>query len=241
MIYTSIEQSKKLVELGINTDTADLFWLKDFDGNWEPELRINVIESTLTKNWYLHAWSLSALFDIIPSEFVEEGKFGKFIYELKIRKYKLKLSLNNMLMYKNSLNNNNNINSDTHSNLFKRKAKKTMTIGLGNKLKKNKYIRNSLNKKLKQIISFFDFKDDNIKDSSPIKKSRHVNHSAGKYTKNKERKKSFNSLNSPMKKHLSFNNINISNFRTMRTRSIKMIRRNSQGEIDEVILLGCTK
>ena len=151
----------------------------------------------------------------------------------KIRKYKLKLSLNNMLMYKNSLNNNNNINSDTHSNLFKRKAKKTMTIGLGNKPKKYKYIRNSPNKNLKQIISFFDFKDDNIKDSSPIKKSRHVNHSAGKYTKNKERKKSFNSLNSPMKKHLSFNNINISNFRTMRKRSIKMIRRNSQGDIDE--------
>ena len=153
----------------------------------------------------------------------------------KIQKYKLKLSLNNMLIYKNSLNN--NMNNDNNSNIFKRKTKKTMTLGLGNKYNKNKNKINSPNEKIKQTISFFDYKDINnninkIYNSFSPKKRRHVNHSTGKYIQNKKRTNSFNTSNLQLKKPLSHNKINIFNYRAIRKRSIKMIRRKSQGDSD---------
>lgn len=59
-ICTSIEQSKKLLELGLSSDTADLYWeyntLKFMDNDYDP----NVVGC-------LAAWSLSALLELIPN------------------------------------------------------------------------------------------------------------------------------------------------------------------------------
>ena len=134
-----------------------------------------------------------------------------------------------MLIYKNYLSN--NMNNDNNSNLFKRKMKKIMTLGLGNKPYKNKNIRNSPNKKSKQLISFFDYKDIN-NNINKINNSPSPKHSAGKYIQNKKRTNSFNTPNLQLKKLLSHNKIYIFNYREISKRSIKMIRRKSQGDSD---------
>lgn len=62
-ICTTIEQSKKLIELGIDVDSADMMWI--IDGINNPYIAVT------DKNVYLHdtpAWSLSMLLKLIPSE-----------------------------------------------------------------------------------------------------------------------------------------------------------------------------
>ena len=145
--------------------------------------------------------------------------------KLKIRNYKLKMSLNNMLMFSKSLKNTktNNNNTNILSN-FKRHKDKKMTVAVGMRLKKNKKVRNSLNKKIKQIISIFvnDDKDDSIN-------NKHYNHSVGKFTHNRKRTNSLPPSNLDMRRRFSHNKLNIYNYRKIRRRSIHMIRRKSQG------------
>ena len=66
-ICTSIEQSKKLIELGIDINTADMFWdLLDGD---EPDEKIPNCcwdRFDITINEFVPAWSLSALLDLMP-------------------------------------------------------------------------------------------------------------------------------------------------------------------------------
>jgi hypothetical protein len=59
---------------------TDVNWAKDELGNlnWN-----DVYEK------YIPAWSLTALMNLLPSEFTIENKFGKYTYEIKIRKYNL--------------------------------------------------------------------------------------------------------------------------------------------------------
>ena len=57
-ICTSIEQSKKLIELGIDVNTADIIY-NIFD---ESYIRHN----TPIDKYHLPAWSLSTLLDMIP-------------------------------------------------------------------------------------------------------------------------------------------------------------------------------
>ena len=144
----------------------------------------------------------------------------------KIQKYKLKLSLNNMMLFKNSLNNNNN--NDIKSNSIKRKNNKTKAIiNLGTKIKKNKYLKNSLNYNLKQIISIFDNNNNNIKKNEHI----HINNSVGKYS-DRKRNHSFQPSSLQIKRRISYNKLNIYNYRKIRRRSIHMTRRKSQGNND---------
>ena len=144
----------------------------------------------------------------------------------KIEKYKLKLSLNNMLLFKNSLNNINNNNE----NIIKRKNLKTKTIiGLEIKTKKNKSIKNSQNKKLKQIISVF-YSNDNNHNSETANNKRHVNTSVEKYSQNRKRNNTLQPSNIQIKRSLSHNKLNIYNYRKMRRRSVhNTTRRKSQG------------
>ena len=82
-ICTTIEQSQKLIELGINT--ADMYW-------WYSGKRyyIGAIDDgDYDENIDTPAWSLSALMNLLPSYFTEVGKYSKSIYEIKIRKYNL--------------------------------------------------------------------------------------------------------------------------------------------------------
>ena len=87
-ICTSIEQSKKLIELGINVNTADMLWTYDFvvsDING-----LNVISNLLKPEENdIPAWSLTALMNLLPSEFTEVGKYSETIYKIDIRKYAL--------------------------------------------------------------------------------------------------------------------------------------------------------
>lgn len=65
-ICTSIDQSKKLIELGIDINTADTFW-----DMAEPEKRRTPTVGLISdyydmEDWAIPAWSLSALLDLPP-------------------------------------------------------------------------------------------------------------------------------------------------------------------------------
>lgn len=59
-ICTSIEQSKKLIELGIDINTADMCWCNEND-----VITVPYIDAAIT---YCPAWSLSVLLQLIPSK-----------------------------------------------------------------------------------------------------------------------------------------------------------------------------
>jgi hypothetical protein len=94
-ICTSIEQSKKLIELGIDVNSADLtvtnYPLQD--GSRFDFIRCKLPNDTFPsitdgKSEKIPAWSLSVLLKLLPSEFEETGSFGTFKYKIDIRKYK---------------------------------------------------------------------------------------------------------------------------------------------------------
>lgn len=65
-ICTSLEQSKKLIELGIDVNTADMFW-----DMAEPDKRRKPLVGPISdyvdmEDWAIPAWSLSALLGLMP-------------------------------------------------------------------------------------------------------------------------------------------------------------------------------
>ena len=65
-ICTSIEQSKKLIELGIDRNTADMYYTSEY-----------VTPSVITGSkddysTYIPAWSLSALMELIPRSIISK-------------------------------------------------------------------------------------------------------------------------------------------------------------------------
>lgn len=101
--YTDLEQSKKLAEI-LPIESADGFW--EYHDKWRSEgdewegyedypRAEPYLEYTRKKNEWkedksdVPCWSLAALMKLLPSEFTTENKFGKYKYEIKIRKYKL--------------------------------------------------------------------------------------------------------------------------------------------------------
>lgn len=88
-ICTSLEQSKKLLELGIDVKTADMFWDTLFAKKPEAQVNNHHFIDEYDDEHRVPAWSLIALFKLLPSEFTTENEFGKYKYEIKIRKYKL--------------------------------------------------------------------------------------------------------------------------------------------------------
>lgn len=87
-ICTSIEQSKKLKELGIDTDTADMHWQYIEEDNGQLQWFYFPKDFSINENESIPAWSLSVLLKLLPSEFEETGSFGTFKYKIDIRKYK---------------------------------------------------------------------------------------------------------------------------------------------------------
>lgn len=84
-IATSIEQSKKLIELGIDINTADMHY------QWysETESALHVGKGSKKLNADCPAWSLSALLGLIKSEIYGENIYGDTVtYKVKFRKYK---------------------------------------------------------------------------------------------------------------------------------------------------------
>lgn len=94
-ICTDISQSKKLIELGIDINTADLTVIDLPIQNGDRFKFINNklpgdIFPSITdgKSEKIPAWSLNALMNLLPSEFTEVGKYSTTTYKIKIRKYK---------------------------------------------------------------------------------------------------------------------------------------------------------
>ena len=80
-ICTSIEQSKKLIELGIDVNTADMLWTYDFTVNDINGL--NVISKYLKPEENdIFAWSLTALMKLMP-ERIKIGEELSFCLTLK--------------------------------------------------------------------------------------------------------------------------------------------------------------
>ena len=90
-ICTSIKQSQKFIELGIDVNTADMYYA--------PDANVIVAEPYITKTegetlipaykGAVPAWSLNALMNFLPSEFTEVGKYSTTTYIINIRKHKL--------------------------------------------------------------------------------------------------------------------------------------------------------
>ena len=106
-ICTSIEQSKKLIELGIDVNTADMYYHKVLPKSDKIEHTPKVGNPLESLEWYnkgythfgkeplnleeycVPAWSLSALLKLIKSEIYGETIYGDIItYKVDFRKYK---------------------------------------------------------------------------------------------------------------------------------------------------------
>ena len=66
-IATSIEQSKKLIELGINIKTADMDYIPFANNPQEYDCVINVWNNEHEKDW-IPAWSLTALMNLFDDK-----------------------------------------------------------------------------------------------------------------------------------------------------------------------------
>ena len=65
-ICTSIEQSKKLLELGIDVKTADMFWDTLFAKKPEAQVNNHHFIDEYDDEHRVPAWSLTALLELIP-------------------------------------------------------------------------------------------------------------------------------------------------------------------------------
>lgn len=70
-ICTSIEQSQKLIELGIDVSTADMFWWHNTE---EKRYEASLNDYAFICDWDIPAWSLSALLSVLPSVIKRNGK-----------------------------------------------------------------------------------------------------------------------------------------------------------------------
>jgi len=73
--YTTIEQSKKLIELGIDVNTADLWW--NYDDTEYPSVDYNIGFHKKHKE-DIPAWSLSALLGLMEQWTLNGFANGKF-------------------------------------------------------------------------------------------------------------------------------------------------------------------
>ena len=77
-ICTSIEQSKKLLELGVDINTADMCWTNHlfnaFHSSWRiestpPQEYKNLLDRFVVRGYLIEpAWSLSALLDVFDNK-----------------------------------------------------------------------------------------------------------------------------------------------------------------------------
>ena len=72
MIATTIEQSKRLLELGLDPKTADMIWRYVTSGCYRLEvLHKELFEGTNEKD--IPAWSLTALLEVMPITITKDG------------------------------------------------------------------------------------------------------------------------------------------------------------------------
>ena len=66
-ICTDIQQSQKLIELGVDINTADMFWDTLFAKNPEAQVNNHHLVDEYDDEHRVPAWSLTALLDILPT------------------------------------------------------------------------------------------------------------------------------------------------------------------------------
>ena len=92
-ICTSLEQSKKLMELGIDVNTADMYWLNRFIDLTQTKYVLFVVDRSekhidffnsyavaVEKGEIIPAWSLTALFGVLPKIGAHEPMLRKLYY-----------------------------------------------------------------------------------------------------------------------------------------------------------------
>lgn len=93
--YTDLEQSKKLSEI-LPAESADMVYIKhsssdnptwEFNEDFPPMILGNIPISEMTVE-VLPCWSLAALLNLLPSEFIQKDKYSTTTYKIDIRKYK---------------------------------------------------------------------------------------------------------------------------------------------------------
>ena len=87
-ICTSIEQSRKLIELGLPVDTADMWWNIDIVDKFGIDSYSDIPSCCNVSDTDIPAWSLSALFELLPSAFKSNSrhyclKIGKLANEVE--------------------------------------------------------------------------------------------------------------------------------------------------------------
>ena len=69
-ICTSVEQSQKLIELGIDVNTADMYYFTIIRNYPYSQGKIKTIakimDGSFSSNYDIPAWSLAALFELMP-------------------------------------------------------------------------------------------------------------------------------------------------------------------------------
>lgn len=69
-ICTTVEQSKRLLELGLKAETADMHHFKQ-SGEFSAHLGFFIDTYKNISNWYQPAWSLHRLIEVLDPPFVE--------------------------------------------------------------------------------------------------------------------------------------------------------------------------
>lgn len=89
-IATTPEQSQRLIACGVNPDTADMVWKEDLTSIHLEVLNHPWIEN-LRNLHYSPAWSLAALFALLPPTIPTDDKDTKYqlitLYQLEDNKY----------------------------------------------------------------------------------------------------------------------------------------------------------
>lgn len=89
-ICTDIEQSKKLLELGIDVKTADMFWDTLFAKKPEAQVNNHHFIDEYDDEHRVPAWSLSALLDILSEQsFIIKTIKNEFNIDIPIRHCKI--------------------------------------------------------------------------------------------------------------------------------------------------------
>ena len=70
MICTSIEQSKHLLELGLDPKTADMVWMCN---KWLYSIKDNILNQEQFSEQDTLAWSLTALLEVMPITITKDG------------------------------------------------------------------------------------------------------------------------------------------------------------------------
>ena len=66
MFYTTIEQSKKLLKLGLSPESADKYWLNQHCRVIDDETNLTLLQTYYKQEYAYPCWSVGALLEVMP-------------------------------------------------------------------------------------------------------------------------------------------------------------------------------